>query len=512
MPTSEVNASATVATTSSATVQLYYYNAGVRTTDAGQAAGVVVDAVLGYKNIQNALGTSIATKNDTSLAYTCDALTTELDWYAYPDIVAVMEGTDNLTPAKKSAAVGALLTNGQFIIDYRSGLLIGKKATTTATMTSVTMKTSVTMSSDIEIGAVEIKDGSTDARALVSPANTARSATDNVLLVQTVDATGTIGGGGGSSASVGGGASTYSNIQGDFTATANTGAKTITLSAYANAVWSAALTAKNFAAASIKRISSTGAVDALPVTNVTFAANVLTLSNMSANFNAGDTVTVVVPGIDKGFIAATNINQNAITDGTNQVAIETAGADGVSNTANALVTKSRLKAFNGTTWDRVRCGITACTATLTGWLNMLPWAVYNATPTTRTEGQGGPLQADALGNMKGVEQYAPGYEDNVANVAKVENRYSYNYITTATTTVIKSGAGFLHGITIGKHIAANAISVFDNTAGSGTTMIIITPGASLLGDPPYNAIIDVAFSTGLTVVTAGASFVNVSYR
>ena len=39
------------------------------------------------------------------------------------------------------------------------------------------------------------------------------------------------------------------------------------------------------------------------------------------------------------------------------------------------------------------------TATLSGMQNTLPWAVYNATPTTRTEGQGGPLQANTLGGL-----------------------------------------------------------------------------------------------------------------
>ena len=46
---------------------------------------------------------------------------------------------------------------------------------------------------DIEIGAVEIKNATTDDRANVSAANTGRSATDKVLLVQTIDASGNVG-------------------------------------------------------------------------------------------------------------------------------------------------------------------------------------------------------------------------------------------------------------------------------------------------------------------------------
>lgn len=109
-----------------------------------------------------------------------------------------------------------------------------------------------------------------------------------------------------SSSAGGGGASTYSNAQGDFVATANVGAKTITLSAYANAVLSAVISSTNFLTATIKRRTSAGVVDSLPVTNVSFAANVLTLSDMAANFAAGDTVEVVIVGPDKAFVAAVN--------------------------------------------------------------------------------------------------------------------------------------------------------------------------------------------------------------
>lgn len=110
-----------------------------------------------------------------------------------------------------------------------------------------------------------------------------------------------------SSASAGGGESSYSNVLGDFTATANSGAKTITLSAYAaGSPLSGAITALNFANGSIKRISSTGVVDTLPMTNIAFAANVLTLADMTANFAVGDTVEVNIIGPDKSYTEASD--------------------------------------------------------------------------------------------------------------------------------------------------------------------------------------------------------------
>jgi hypothetical protein len=100
--------------------------------------------------------------------------------------------------------------------------------------------------------------------------------------------------------STGGGNNVWSNVAGDFTATANSGAKTVTLSTIAS-VLSAILATKNFAGASIKRISSGGAVDSLPMTNVSYSAGVLTLSDMAANFAVGDTVAVFLPGPDKSY-------------------------------------------------------------------------------------------------------------------------------------------------------------------------------------------------------------------
>ena len=138
MPVNETNVSPQVATSSSATVQLYYYNAGVRTSDAGQAAGTVVDATFVHKNILNTLGTTIASKNDTSLSYTCLALTTEIEVSSKPGLWELIEALDDISLSTRVAQIGALLSNGEFIIDYRRGYLIGKKATTASTMTSVT--------------------------------------------------------------------------------------------------------------------------------------------------------------------------------------------------------------------------------------------------------------------------------------------------------------------------------------------------------------------------------------
>lgn len=87
--------------------------------------------------------------------------------------------------------------------------------------------------------------------------------------------------------------------------------------------------------------------------------------------------------------------------------------------------------------------------------------------------------------------------------------YSYQNITTDATTTVKSGKGYLHTVCINTPAATGTVTIYDNTAGSGTKIGAITSYASLSGCYTY----DVAFWTGLTVVTATAApDVTVTFR
>ena len=81
-------------------------------------------------------------------------------------------------------------------------------------------------------------------------------------------------------------------------------------------------------------------------------------------------------------------------------------------------------------------------------------------------------------------------------------------ISTATTTVLKYGPGFLHHITV-NNPTNNAITIYDNTAASGTAIAIINPGASAT---PFSLPYDCPFQTGLTIVTAGTPDLTVIYE
>jgi len=83
---------------------------------------------------------------------------------------------------------------------------------------------------------------------------------------------------------------------------------------------------------------------------------------------------------------------------------------------------------------------------------------------------------------------------------------AYRNINSATTTLVKAGGGALHSITINTPVAG-AITLFDSLTATGTTIALITTTATSQG----TLIFDVEFRTGLTILTATANDITVSY-
>jgi hypothetical protein len=140
-----------------------------------------------------------------------------------------------------------------------------------------------------------------------------------------------------------------------------------------------------------------------------------------------------------------------------------AAADAEVNATATTTVRSRLFGFNGTAWDRLRSGLIALTTTLTGYLNTIPTALFRAVPTTRTEGQGGPFEADAIGNLRIAEQAPPAYENVSDASAQVHekpassaafNAIPYDTITKATAGVIKAAPGNLYRLWVTNDNAA----------------------------------------------------------
>lgn len=144
---------------------------------------------------------------------------------------------------------------------------------------------------------------------------------------------------------------------------------------------------------------------------------------------------------------------------------------------------------------------------------VLTGAEYNASAPTYADGDVANNQADVNGNLKVREQYAPGYEDNTANVAKVEHRYTFSRAT--ADAQVKAGAGFLHTLTFACSDAAptaGSITVYDSLTETGT--VIYSETFDTTAFRGYTVTIDSSFGTGLYIgfTTTADVAVTASYR
>ena len=90
------------------------------------------------------------------------------------------------------------------------------------------------------------------------------------------------------------------------------------------------------------------------------------------------------------------------------------------------------------------------------------------------------------------------------------NYNAYKNITAAATTVVKAGPGQLFCINLQNMAAASTMTIFDNTAGSGTVIATYTQGAAALVSP-VSLFYDLKFNIGLTIVTTGTNDLTVSF-
>lgn len=86
-----------------------------------------------------------------------------------------------------------------------------------------------------------------------------------------------------------------------------------------------------------------------------------------------------------------------------------------------------------------------------------------------------------------------------------ETAYDAAYISTATTTTVKSSTAYLKRIII-TETAAGTITIYDNTAASGTIKAVFKASVA---EGTYD--LDLDMNTGITIVTGAASKVTVVY-
>lgn len=87
-------------------------------------------------------------------------------------------------------------------------------------------------------------------------------------------------------------------------------------------------------------------------------------------------------------------------------------------------------------------------------------------------------------------------------------RKRYLNIAGAATTVVKAAPGSLFYIVNNKPVSTATITIYDNTAGSGTKIGTITNSTVVT---PYFLEYECRFATGLTIITSGADDITVVY-
>ena len=136
--------------------------------------------------------------------------------------------------------------------------------------------------------------------------------------------------------------------------------------------------------------------------------------------------------------------------------------------------------------------------------------VYQLTPPSLTSGSLSSLQFDVNSNLQSNLATSIAGEDFNYNRLAIIGKYNYTYISTQTTTIIKYGPGLLHTINF-QPLASGVITIYDNTAGSGSIIFSSTQPSTLLGGSVCS-IFDIQFNIGLTIVTSGANqTINISW-
>jgi hypothetical protein len=200
----------------------------------------------------------------------------------------------------------------------------------------------------------------------------------------------------------------------------------------------------------------------------------------------------------------------------------------VANTAPAA-TNVYVAPVTGPTMRINIAALTSGTVTVSGALKrgpipIPPTGVMNVTTLSTLTGGGVASGAADSGNpiKTGCKVLAPLNGSLTANnrqdmgcsagggLYTEEDGRVYTHISTATTTTVKSGIGFLHELDVNTCVSGATVTVYDNTSAVAPVISVITCPASTAGMSPM--LHDIAFATGLTVVTSGATDVTAVTR
>lgn len=135
-------------------------------------------------------------------------------------------------------------------------------------------------------------------------------------------------------------------------------------------------------------------------------------------------------------------------------------------------------------------------------------ATHSATTATWTDTTNLPVRIDNINAGSTTNCTISVRLATIYRFGELSTSPRYAQIASATTTILKYGAGMLHNIIV-NNPTNNAITVYDNTSAAGAVIAIINPGSSAT---PFALDYHVPFGTGLTIVTAGSPNLTIVYE
>ena len=88
----------------------------------------------------------------------------------------------------------------------------------------------------------------------------------------------------------------------------------------------------------------------------------------------------------------------------------------------------------------------------------------------------------------------------------------FSNVTASGSTNVKTGAGFLHSVTVNRPSANLTVGIYGNTTGAAPVIGNLGVPATVTSMAPFTVNYDAAFTLGLTLVTSGTTDITVSYR
>lgn len=245
-------------------------------------------------------------------------------------------------------------------------------------------------------------------------------------------------------------------------------------------------------------------------TAIFYAVNAIAGANTVTVTNAGATASIAAEIYEaKGLLAQ-------VTGVVDNVNVAT-GTSGTAATTNVQSSTANCLAFAG-----VGVGTAAQTVTVgAGWTSdsgqlnpTTPAGLYSFVSMSQFLGSTMAVTPQATFTSEPWTVAVAIFRPVVVGVQGTFSIAGYNYtrIATATTTLIKTGVGVLHSLTVNTPVGSGVIELDDALTNTAPIIAKVTFPATILSIGFVNYIYDAMFTTGLSITTTGTMDITVMWK